>query len=207
MAQRYFASDSERRQSKMRKSLWMIPVVLLFTALGSTTARADTIACGTATCITTGGYVTEIEGLNIDGTAYNVTFDTTDSSPAPFNTNGEAGDASGAIIAALGGDEIVNASLYGGVLQLIAVDAGGGSAYIDYLSSGGGWAENIGVYSIARNFTPYVPDGGLYFADFSTAATATPEPGTLLLTLTGVGLLGLMVVMRKRKALGLAQTA
>lgn len=122
----------------MRKSLWIIPVVLLLTALGSTTARADTIACGTATCVTTGGFVTEIEGLNIDGTAYNVTFDTTDSSPAPFDTNGEAGDASGAIIAALGGDEIVNASLYGGALQLIAVDAGGGSAYIDYLRPGGG---------------------------------------------------------------------
>ena len=53
----------------MRKSFWMIPAVLLFTVLGSTTAHADTI-------VTSGdGSVIGIDGIDIDHTTYNVTWD------------------------------------------------------------------------------------------------------------------------------------
>ena len=58
---------------KARKSLWMIPVLLLITALGSTAAHADTLLpSSTATG------VTEIDGIKIGSTVYDVTFSMTD---------------------------------------------------------------------------------------------------------------------------------
>jgi hypothetical protein len=49
--------------ASLQIGLWMVPALFLFAALDSTSARAATIACGTATCITSGGYVAEIQGL------------------------------------------------------------------------------------------------------------------------------------------------
>ena len=192
----------------MRKSLWMIPVVLLFTALGSPSAHANTIACGSATCVTSGGYVTEIVGLTIDGTLYNVTFGAYDDTT--FATNGEAGDAASDIVAALGTEGIVGASFYLTYYQFFGVDSGSGLLDLgqrydvpptSMWISGGTYP--IATYDAIISSGDY--GGGLFFAAFSPASVSTPEPGTFMLTLTGVGLLGLMVVMRKRKALGLAQ--
>jgi hypothetical protein len=41
----------------------------------------------------------------------------------------------------------------------------------------------------------------------ASTAVATPEPGTIGMTLVGIGLLGLMMVMRRRLARGLPQAA
>jgi hypothetical protein len=54
------------------------------------------------------------------------------------------------------------------------------------------------------NTVPGIPSSGAY-AEF--ASIAAPEPGAGALTLTGLGLLGLIVVMRKRKAPGLQQAS
>ena len=56
----------------MRKSLWMISVVTLITALGSTAAHADGLVVPNA-----GGYVAAIDGITLNGSLYNVTFTST----------------------------------------------------------------------------------------------------------------------------------
>src|ERR1035438_5290344 len=89
----------------------MILVVLLFTALGSTAAHADTLLCGGSTVCSSGGYVTEIEDLTIVSPQYNVTFALTNSGPSPFNTNLEAPDAAAAIATALGTYRIVSTAV------------------------------------------------------------------------------------------------
>jgi hypothetical protein len=184
----------------MRKALWMIPVVFLFTGLGSTAAHADTLLCGGSTC-SSGGYVTEIESLPIDGTLYNVTFGTTDSNPSPFDTDGDGGDAASEIASALGTYGIVSSATFaGGGAQYYCVDQGGGVCTLlgDDTSLDSGWTIVGTAYSL-KTVSDAIPQGGTYFAEFSPEV-ATPEPGDLMLTLTGVVLLGLMVVMRKRVA-------
>ena len=49
-----------------------------------------------------------------------------------------------------------------------------------------------------------LPDDGQ--GGWAISAVSTTEPGTLMLTLTRLGLLGLTLVLRKRKAHDLAQT-
>jgi hypothetical protein len=188
----------------MRKALWMIPVVFLFTGLGSTAAHADTLLCGGSTC-SSGGYVTEIESLPIDGTLYNVTFGTTDSNPAPFNTNGDAGDAASAIGSALGTSPIVsNQTYFSDDVQYFCVDQGGSTCilllnvFYEGTSISGAWLA-AGNNSNELTAMWAAETGGIYFAQF-LPAVSTPEPGSAPLTLTGVVLLGLMVVMRKRVA-------
>jgi hypothetical protein len=69
----------------VRKSLWVLPVVLLFAALlGGTAARADTI-------IASGGNVTAINGIVIAGTTYNLTFVLTAGTPYVGDPTGVAG--------------------------------------------------------------------------------------------------------------------
>jgi hypothetical protein len=139
--------------------------------------------------------------LNIDGTLYNVTFGTTDSNPAPFDTNGDAGDAASDIASALGTYGIVSSATFaGGGEQYYCVDQGGGVCTLSFepTISTYGWFY-VGSSNTITGIYSYIPFGGIFFTEFSPAV-ATPEPGDFMLTLTGVVLLGLMVVMRKRVA-------
>lgn len=52
-----------------------------------------------------------------------------------------------------------------------------------------------------------VSASGLNYGPNGISVVSTPEPGTMSLTFLGVGLLGLIVVMRKREAQGRAQAA
>jgi hypothetical protein len=183
----------------------MIPVVLLFTALGSSAAHANSILlCGGSTVCSSGGYVTEIEGLSINGTLYNVTFGTTDSNPSPFNTNGAAATAAAAIATALGTYGIVSSATFNteaGVGEWYCVDEGSGlcDLYTTGYGKGPGWETGVVASSVAPLSYIGGTNPGNYFAEFSPSTTSTvvPEPGTSMLTLSG---LGLLVAVRKRYA-------
>jgi hypothetical protein len=181
----------------MRRSL-MILVVLLFTALGSTSAHADTI-------VSSG-----IDGITIDGTTYNVTFGTTEDTTF-------AGNLTDATLAAQDiANDINTLDIYlpfaNGFLSL-AVDGG---TYSPTICFNGGyvcptlalppWTVYPTILTtniVLANMESYPFSPPVGWVEF--AAVSTPEPGAATLTLTGVGLLGLVVVMRKRKAPGLAQ--
>jgi hypothetical protein len=191
--------------SKMRRSpVWMMPVVLLLTAMGSTAAHADTLECGATTC-SPGEYVTEIAGLKIDGSLYNVTFG---DNPDTTFANGEAvaEDAAAQIAIAL---QLANGGSYGIVspttnpslgTQAYCVDQGGDICYITIDVPGLGWrplttdSDTLEVFD-----TDFLDSGGAYYAEFSPAV-ATPEPGTAMFTLAGLGMIGLLVVLRRRVA-------
>lgn len=180
-------------------NLMRIALVLLLFALltlGSTAAHADTL-------VLSGGYVTEIAGLNIDGTVYNVTFGTTDD--MTFATNGEASDAAMDIVAALGTNSIVSSATYNPPydVQLFCVDTGGGQCQAGYQTPPGTAWTYAGLIGGLNPASPAF-GAGAYYAEF---AVSTPEPDTISLTLIGIGLFGLLAVIRKRVALWHPQSA
>jgi hypothetical protein len=168
--------------------------------------RADTI-------VTSGGHVTGINGITIAGTTYNVTWGPVDDTTfAASPTNAAA--MSLAIMNDLNssGATVVAAAPPKVLVTAIGVDAGtyalvtvsgygspwGAAASTQYGGSGGGCGCAL--------WGDYVLDYGAdAWDEFSVASVATPEPGTTPLTLTGLGLLGLIVVIRKRIVQGRAQ--
>jgi hypothetical protein len=187
----------------MRKVLWMVSLVLLCMALGSLTARADSLITNAD------GYVTGINGLVIDGTTYNVTFgDTPDTtfystacSPAYPNCNE---DARVALDTALGSTPIIDAQgLYNGIAYSLQY------AYVseDYavppnFSTITNWdAFCSGAADTCMSYYANLPATSPYFfwADFTPSA-ATPETATSTFMLTSLALMGLVVVLRKRTA-------
>jgi hypothetical protein len=185
----------------MRKSLWMILVVFVFMTLGSTSARADTI-------VASGGNVTAINGITIAGTTYNVTFGTTIDTTFAGNAS-NASTANAAILADLNSDTYITA---GGACA-VGVDGGVITYYDNSVSTTcfGSGGVNGSWYQSSLDtvfYSAIVAQGneGRLWDEFAVVPASTPEPGTLSLTLTGVGLLGLTLVLRKRKAHDLAQT-
>ena len=174
----------------MRKSLWTILVVFVFTALSSTSARADTV-------VVSGLSVTAINGITISGTTYNLTFVLTSPTPYAGDPTGVAGVES-QLIADLAGHSFVGAGpIIGGIVVILDNDPTGEHTVADFAT--GNWISD----NQAQNFfcTPGSAACGSVWADF-TPVSATPEPGTSVLTLSGLGLMGFLVVMRKRIALG-----
>lgn len=71
-------------------------------------------------------------------------------------------------------------------------------------------ADNYVLEFGVSNANDKLYDSGLAFAGVEVGGvpvTTTPEPSTLLLMLIGLGSLGLILVMRKRSALGLSQAS
>jgi hypothetical protein len=176
----------------MRKSLWMIPVVLLFTALGSTAAHADAI-------VTSGGNVTGINGITVAGTTYNVTWGTAiDTTFAASFTN--ATTMNNAIVADLSSYGAPHVSDSAST-ELIVVGIDGGPTSPFAGSTGLAWGAQS---ESTITFDGQVGGNPTFYAWDEFAVVATPEPGTAAFTLTGLGLLGL-VVLRKRVALRQSQ--
>ena len=87
------------------------------------------------------------------------------------------------------------------------------SAFIVQLATGTDVCRCAFSLSSIGTYPPYFvwtgPRGGNSAGSIGSGAvtvSAVPEPGTISLTLIGVGLLGLLALMRKRIAQGLAQT-
>jgi hypothetical protein len=179
----------------MRKSIWMIPVVLLFTALGSTTAHADSIV------IDGSGNVIGINGILIAGTTYNVT----------WGTAIDPTFASSLVNASLINADIVNdLNAYGAPavadavsnnLCAVGVDGGVSTASAQALNACPNSPATWGGFVTSTSaWTGFVGNNPRTVAWDEFTVVATPEPGTTTLTLTGLGLLGLLVVLRKRIA-------
>ena len=188
----------------------MILVVLLFTALGSTAAHADTLLCGGSTVCSSGGYVTEIQDLTIVSTQYNVTFALTDSGPSPFNTNSEAPNAAAAIATALGTYRIVSSAVNNteaGSGEWYCVDAGAGVCNLyttgyqteEFVLCGNTWTTG----TCYPTTVPYsdIGSSGDYFAVFSPSTSGggstVPEPG--MVGVMGAAMLGICGIYRRRR--------
>ena len=183
----------------MRKSLWIIPVVLLFTALGSTSAHADAT-------VTTGGYVTGIDGITIAGTTYNVTFGTTDD--MTFSNSYDNAVTMADDIAQDLSNYSADTVSYDGITTITYLAVDGGETTVGcvgtppclpqpYTNGGGVWNEYNEQFEPDNNYSSYVSADPSRFAwtEF-TIVTVTPEPGTASLMLIGLGSFVAMMVMR-----------
>jgi hypothetical protein len=165
----------------MRKSLWMIPVVLLAMAIGSTSANADSY-----TIVESGGAVTAIDNLAILGNTYDVTFVETVTPTITFTSESDAVTAATDINNALNGITSVPYTILGGVYVSVPFST------TDWVESFCGSGSCTGpTWTIAGDITRSGTQLPITFAEFTVV---TPEPGTLSLMLVGVGLLGLMMV-------------
>jgi hypothetical protein len=190
----------------MRKSLWIIPVVLLFAALGTPSAHADSISqtwditsFGTFTTLGLSPFNSALGTLNTVG----LTATSTLTVPVGLT---------GSIALAFPGVSIAQAvnspcQIVGGCTDLASITANGPTQFFapfftpvsTFLTT---FTESYTAVGSAGDTVNY--SGTL---TYNYSPVATPEPGTSTLLVTGVGLLGLMVVLRKRKVQRLAQAA
>jgi len=119
----------------MRKSLWMIPVVLLFTAQGSTAAHADGVVV-----LNGGGDVTAIDGITLNGSLYNVTFTSTIDNT--FSAFAFSSVTITEVITAIDSD-----------LESIPINDATGTLY--------GIAAQAGITEAAFDFPPWFDDGSV----------------------------------------------
>jgi hypothetical protein len=146
------------------------------------------------TLVISGGVVTEIKDLVIDGTPYNVTFGSTDDMTFAFNP-GLAGVAAAEIATALGSFPIVSPFTIETDLWSYFIDRGDGTSVGYTLDTNPVFSPHIWLL----NFFPEPTDDakslaqspGFYFAEF-TNLEPTPEPAASYLLLTALSLLGLM---------------
>jgi len=174
----------------MRKSLWILPVLLLFAALlGSTAARADTL-------VFSGGFVSGINGITVAGVTYNVTWGLTiDTTFASSLANALAMNAQiTADLAAYGPASVAGAG-YTTVFD-VGVDGGTLTPYADDRFTPTFWSSHVDTTSDYILSVQEIP-AGIQWDEFTVVS---PEPGAATLTLTGLGMFGLLVVMRKRLA-------
>jgi len=183
----------------MRKSLWLITEILLFSALGSTPAHADGVVV-----LNGGGDVTAIDSITLNGSLYNVTFTSTIDNT--FNAYAYDDPTLLAIVTAID-TSLMRKSLndptgiaYGvataGSRALVAVGGGEGVGALPWVVSG---ITPIELFEW-QGLVDATPQRD-FWANFTPAVVATPEPATGPLTLTGLGVIAVLMWKRRQDAL------
>jgi hypothetical protein len=149
----------------------------------------------------------------IQSIGVNYTVNWTSCSDAVFANTGFAGDnaclaflnQTGAAIADLNFGFTVNAALVG---QTIACDNAPGDTHLDSNDCSAtpgpfvlGQIVNVAFFGgdpIPNNYAFYIAENGVALADAPTVGVEVPEPASLTLLASGMGLLGLALVLVKR---------
>jgi hypothetical protein len=200
----------------MRKSPWIIPALLVFADIGPPNARADIITTYTITFTGASQALTPTGSFTYDSTVPNFTdfqvvwdgftFDLTSPANSPlivgtlpvcFTASSGAAATYSLLTDCFSNPNTLWRALAGfsgttgiAVFDIANFDANGNS--IDFQAN-----------ATLPNAKPLASASG----GFTATTIVTPEPGTLLLTLTGVGLFGLTLVLRKRTARALPQAS
>ena len=158
----------------MRKSLWII-LAVLFVAIGAPYAHADALV-----------YTYTV---TFDPSLYGATFTT-----KPM----QAVTAPNAILTATDlRSYSLTGSFYLGTFDEFILNYGGGGAQGILTSNGLGTASATYSSNDAFTLIDYSTPGTYSSGIATLSVSAVPEPATLDLMLAGVGLLGLLTVMRK----------
>ena len=158
----------------MRKSLWII-LAVLFVAIGAPYAHADALV-----------YTYTV---TFDPSLYGATFTT-----KPM----QAVTAPNAILTTTDlRSYSLTGSFYLGTFDEFILNYGGGGAQGILTSNGLGTASATYSSNDAFTLIDYSTPGTYSSGIATLSVSAVPEPATLDLTLAGVGLLGLLMVMRK----------
>jgi hypothetical protein len=194
----------------MRKSLWIVPAALLFASIGVRTAHADAITQWTLSNVAFSDGSTITGSFDFDATTdtYSaVAITLNDGSFTYLYGNANVSGASPTLIQAtttgkLDGspevslefaDSLATTSLTTVPILDTQNIVPGDFTFFEFVTPGG---------------TPHAYAGDdILTSGEITSAVSTPEPGSLALTLFGLVLLGVTIlVKRKRKAQGLTQT-
>ena len=215
----------------MRKSLWMIPVVLLLSALGGTAARADQYKFNiSGSGITANGIITVSatgtprvdDIIGISGTYSDTNsggFSGSITSLIPCSGSCSASSPTSINLTGLGQIVTFDNLFYPtsaaasclGLTTAATLDECGVAFYVGSGATDGvNLFGNGGASLVAFDWTSTtIPTSGYANDDAPVTVSflAVPEPGTSALTLIGLGMLGLMLVFRKRRSIALAQAA
>jgi hypothetical protein len=196
----------------MRKSLWIVPAAFLFASIGVPTAHADAITQWTLS------NVVFSDGATITGSFdFDATTDTYSAVAITLN-DGSFTYLYGNANVLFGSPTLIQATTTGKLDGSPEVSL----EFADSLATTSLTTVPIldtealiglgGDFTFFKNVTPggtphaYAGDDILTSGEI-TSAVSTPEPGSLALTLFGLVLLGVTIlVKRKRKAQGLTQT-
>jgi hypothetical protein len=190
----------------MRKSLWIIPTLLLFAAIGAPTALATTVTDGTLNFTLINGTPTPTGSFVFDNTTSTFT-------SFVVNWNGSLLDFGPranyiqttqqdlfALLPTYYTDSFQTCDITWPYPQYDCYD---GAAGIFFLFS---TLRVEDLLAVNTTFSPtIVPSYALGNWSVSETVIVTPEPGTAVLWLTGIGLM--IVMARKRVGHGLPQTS
>jgi hypothetical protein len=158
---------------EMRKSLWII-LAVLFVAIGAPSAHADSFVY--------------IYTVTLDPALYGATFTTKPMQAATANTTLTAVDLS---------SYSLTGSFYLASFDKFILDYGGAGDQAILTSNGLGTASATLSSNDAFPLIDYSTPGTYSSGIATLSVSRVPEPATLDLMLAGVGLLGLLTVMRK----------
>jgi len=183
----------------MRKTLQIVPVLLLFAAIGAPRAHAQTIEESPT------GTVTGIDNLTILGTTYDVTFVFTDSPTITFTDSADSTTSAEDIDAAINEHASFPNTLDGYYYAYVPYAVSSPFFETEGISCDPATNPCATSYDLAPGSPIYVGEHDENpFAEFEPTSV-TPEPRTSVLFVSGIGLIAFTLLIEKRRARGLLQ--